>query len=72
MEIFVVERSVAKNIQILEFLFLDRVGTLFNLFLYLEVQLFLCTRNIWHMIRMIFQSNFSTLLQTTFGKKNKS
>ena len=72
MEIFVVERSVAKNIQILEFLFLDRVGTLFNLFLYLEVLLFLCTRNIWHRIRMIFQSNFSTLLQTTFGKKNKS
>ena len=39
---FVVEGSLAENVPNLQFLLLQQLGTVFNIFLYLEVLFFLC------------------------------
>ena len=43
---FVVEGSLAENVPNLQFLLLQQLGTVFNIFLYLEVLFFLCAVDI--------------------------
>ena len=64
-----VEGSLAENVQNLQFLLFQLLGTVFNISLFLEVLFFLCARDVFSRIQSIFENRSHRILQTTFEEK---